>query len=676
MLTTSTFITKDTELRCRYGTLPIIVHFRVIAATVILVPLLATMAAAQCKLGVNSHGSQTLVLHASGLVTGFGYNNSGQVGDGTRENPQRPAKVLMGAYNGTYYLGDDPANPVIAVAALYRHSLALTADGSVFSWGANNTGELGNDTLGNQFTPIRPMRGMYLGTSYLGDNPTNPVTAISGGINYSMVIAKDGTLYGFGRNDYGQLGNNSTASTPSPMRVLKGAYPGGTFLGDDSANPVVAIAAGDYHFLALTKDGSLYAWGRNSNGQLGTGDTTGQLTPVRVRKGNYAGSTYLGDNAANGITAIRAGGNASIVILADGTVMSWGGNTHGKLGDNTTTDRWAPVSVLAGEYPGSNTFGGNPARQIRTISIGMTHVIALCEDGSVYGWGSNAFGNLGIGSGEYSATPVQVRRGEYPGTEFLGDNKLLRVMDVAAADEYSIAVIDTCDVYGWGKNQRMQLVEPSLQDHSTPIRIHGIDEELPGIANLAFFNAQLNHHLVELRWRTVTELRIDHFSIERRINSDEWTTIVSVDGQGNSTQPYDYSHDDDISELLTSKPTLTYRLKQIGADDVATAIDSVTLTLSSADVADNRDESLPLLYIAPSLAVASTTIEYQLLEQGNVRLELLDASGRIVRIITDDYLTAGTYRTAVDVESLASGLYLCRLSTDTQSFTQSLIVSK
>jgi alpha-tubulin suppressor-like RCC1 family protein len=440
---------------------------------------LATQTFAQCKVGVSSFASHAMILHPSGTVYSWGYNNSGQLGNGKEDTVTAPSHVLKGEYPGTTFLGDNPANPVIGIASLYRHSLALTADGIVYGWGANNYGELGMNLLGNRDTATKVLKGEYNGTTFLGDNPSNKIKVVSGGVNYSAVLAADGTVYSFGRNDYGQLGSGDKINKLLPVHVKKGAYNGTAYLGDNPANPVVAIAGGaEGHILALTADGSVFAWGRNSTGQLGTGDTVRSSTPIRVRKGAYNGALYLGDDPSNRVIAIAAGGNGlfpligncSGALLQDGTVLTWGGNGWSLLGDGTSLDRLEPVRVLKGEYEGTAYLGDNPSNPVLQLSMGGYEVAALLADGSVYTWGNNLHGQLGNNSRAASTSPVRVLKGEYPGTTYLGDNPGAKVETLTATERNIYAVVNGFQIYGWGDNHRLQLIDTTI-DRSTPVLV-------------------------------------------------------------------------------------------------------------------------------------------------------------------------------------------------------------
>ncbi|MET7649633.1 hypothetical protein [Streptomyces sp. NPDC005486] len=205
----------------------------------------------------------SLALLSNGTVKAWGNNFSGQLGNGTTGAPSTTPVTVI-----------DPGNPsaplsgVIAIAAGCDHSLALLSNGTVKAWGLNDSGQLGNGTVGGKSgTPV---------TVIDPSNPSAPLTGvrdIDAGFNHSLALLFTGTVKAWGDNSVGQLGNGSTggaSGTPSTVINLTG---------------VLGISAGGSHNLARLFDGTLRAWGRNNAGQLGNGNTTDSGTPITVRTG-------------------------------------------------------------------------------------------------------------------------------------------------------------------------------------------------------------------------------------------------------------------------------------------------------------------------------------------------------------------------------------------------------
>ena len=255
----------------------------------------------------------TVALTSDGKVFPWGYNDAGQLGDGTTTNRSTPVAVDMSrALRG---------KTVIAIAAGDLHTVALTSDGKVFAWGYNYTGQLGDGTTTNRSTPVAVnMNGALLGKS---------VTAIAAGYGHTVALTSDGKVFAWGHNYYGELGNGGypyVSSTPVAVNMS------GALLG----KRVTAIAA-SYHTVALTSDGKVFAWGDNETGELGDGTGTNRSTPVAV---DMSGA-LLGKS----MTAIAAGEFHTVALTSDGKVFAWGNNADGQLGDGTGNGHSTPVAV-------------------------------------------------------------------------------------------------------------------------------------------------------------------------------------------------------------------------------------------------------------------------------------------------------------------------------------------
>jgi len=221
----------------------------------------------------------TVALKSDGSVWAWGANFYGQLGDGTTTDRHSPIQV-HGA-NDTGYLTD-----IVAIATGYSHTVALKSDGTVWAWGANWAGQLGDGTATDRHTPIQVHGSGDVG--YLTD-----ITAIAAGEWHTVALKSDGTVWAWGANWAGQLGDGTATEKHSPVQVHGSGDVG--YLTD-----ITAIAAGEWHTVALKSNGSVWAWGRNDEGQLGDGTVTEKHTPVQVHGSGDVG--YLTD-----ITAVAAG---------------------------------------------------------------------------------------------------------------------------------------------------------------------------------------------------------------------------------------------------------------------------------------------------------------------------------------------------------------------------------
>ncbi len=300
--------------------------------------------------------SHSLALTADGTLAAWGANSYGQLGNGTSTTCLLPVLVdTTGVLVG---------KRVVKIAAGYNHSLALCSDGTLAAWGYNASGQLGNNTSITSNVPL-----LVAQTSALAGMT---VVAIAAGSDHSLALCADGSLVTWGSNSSLQLGDGTSNSRNSPVRVIPGTVLGG--------KTVVAISAGAQHNLVLCADGTLAGWGYNSNGRLGNGESNNyKSTPVAVdQTGVLLGKTVI---------TLSGGNSHSLVGCSDGSLAAWGSNSYGQLGDGTTTERWTPVlvtrtGVLAGKL-------------VTGITTGNGHSLACCADGTVAAWGYNSYGQLG-----------------------------------------------------------------------------------------------------------------------------------------------------------------------------------------------------------------------------------------------------------------------------------------
>ncbi len=268
--------------------------------------------------GVSAGYSHSLALGSDGNVYAWGANDSAQLGDGTRTTRSTPVAIPAPA-----------GKTFTAVSGGETHSLALASDGSVYAWGSNLSGKLGDGTTTDRLQPVRV--SAPAGVTF---------TAVAAGRTHSVALASDGSVYTWGNNQYGQLGDGTTTNRPAPVEA---ALPSGV--------AAVAIAAGEYFTVALGSDGVAYAWGANQFGRLGDGTTTNRTTPVPVLV--PAGAT---------VARLAVGEAHVLAVTGGGATLSWGYNSSGQLGDGTNTTRPTPApisdvtldAVLFGAAPGSD----------------------------------------------------------------------------------------------------------------------------------------------------------------------------------------------------------------------------------------------------------------------------------------------------------------------------------
>jgi alpha-tubulin suppressor-like RCC1 family protein len=330
----------------------------------------------------------------SGEVYGWGLNDVLQVGSGA-DDPQL-IPFLLNLPGPPSWLGGGTA-----------HSAAII-DGQLWTWGDNALGQLGTDDLPATQT----------GTPQLVDLPGRVVHAAAG-LEHQLALLEDGSVWAWGDNSSGQLGDGSTTARYAPVEVAS--------LGD-----VVSVAAGERHSLALRADGTVWTWGTNDYGQLGNGAGPESPVPVEV-------------TALSGVVSIASGHLAltSFAVLSDGTLVGWGYNESGELGtDNPTLSEPVPIPVVGVSSP-------------RHLSVGGNHTLALLDDGTVWSWGANWDGQLGDGSTEDDATPKPVP-------------DIADVVDVAAGGAHSLALLSDGTLLVWGRNEEGQLGLGDTDERQTP----------------------------------------------------------------------------------------------------------------------------------------------------------------------------------------------------------------
>ena len=303
--------------------------------------------------GRNSNGyGFSLAVGSDGNAYAWGYNGYGQLGDKTRTSRNTPVMVRTPDRKTYPDLPEDFT--YVQVSAGDDHSLALGSDGYVYAWGNNSNGELGNNTTSNSLVPVR-VRDPAKPTDTSKGLQATQVSA-GRGWGHSLAVGSDGYAYAWGYNDYGQLGNN-TPRTDShvPVRVRDPAKPTDTSKGLQATQ----VSAGWMYSLAVGSDGYAYAWGNNEHGQLGNNTDYDSSVPVRVRDPASPTDTSKGLQA----TQISGGGRFSLAVGSDGYAYAWGNNSNGELGNNTTSNSLVPVRVRDPAKP-TDTSKGLQATQV------------------------------------------------------------------------------------------------------------------------------------------------------------------------------------------------------------------------------------------------------------------------------------------------------------------------
>jgi alpha-tubulin suppressor-like RCC1 family protein len=426
----------------------------------LLLLLSTTIASSQCWSTVATGYSFTIAKTPQGQLYTAGSNNYGQLGNGTSGT---------GTENSTFQqVGTDTWS---TMAAGDYHALAVKTKGTLWAWGGNSQGELGDGTNINKNSPIQ------IGT----DSNWSSVTA---GYDFSLAIKTDGTLWAWGDNFYGELGlgtHGPAADTNFPQQV-----------GTDTDWRMVS--AGSQHVIAIKNNGTLWVWGRNEVGELGLGfNQIPKYSP-----------TQLG--TANNWETAAAGEYLSAAIKTDHSIWTWGDNSGGAIGDNTTTDRVAPVRVgITGSW--------------EKVSNGH-HMVAIQSNGSLWSWGSNMFGQVGNNSFVNRKTPVQI-----------GSNTNWQVIAASANDTLAINALG--ELYGIGLNIGGQLGDGTTTDHSvltlSTCPALGIQESETALATYVYPNpAQDKIYITNTKGETINSIIIHDVSGKQLGQQQENATEVNV----------------------------------------------------------------------------------------------------------------------------------------------------
>ena len=324
------------------------------------------------------------------------------------ENPGGGQSTSPSATTATFapVLGMDS---VIAAAAGSAANLALKSDGTVWAWGTNALGELGNGTVTPSAAPLQ-IAGL------------SGVTAVASGELDGYALKSDGSVWAWGDNQYGEVGDGTLTTRLSPVQV-------------SGLTSVVALSATQTTAYALKSDGTVWAWGSNPVGEIGDGTLMNRSTPVQV-------------SGLTGIKAIASGTHNGYALRADGTVAAWGSDQADELGDGApATQSTVPVTVAG-------------VTQAIQLAGGLNSGYALTASGTVVGWGYNGGYELG-GVGSTPSQAIAIPTG--PG-----------VLGVASGFEAAYALLPNHTVVGWGRNDAGQLGNGGTSTATTPTPMQGV----------------------------------------------------------------------------------------------------------------------------------------------------------------------------------------------------------
>jgi alpha-tubulin suppressor-like RCC1 family protein len=359
-------------------------------------------------------------LKNDGTLWTWGRNNRGQLGDNTVTHRSSPVQEVTGASNW------------VQVTTGAYHMFGIKSDGTLWGWGNNDDGQLGDNdgTTTNKSSPIQTVSG---GTDW---------QFVNAGAYSTGAIKTDGTLWMWGYNNRGQLGDNSITHRSSPVQVSGG----GTTWKEVSTD---GYSGGHYHTVALKTDGTVWSWGYNEVGQLGHGNTTDLSTPTQIG----ANTTWK---------KIVAGGRHTAAIKIDGTLWCWGNNTVGQCATNDTTHRSSPVQEIS-----ANT-------NWTDVSAGSHQTYGTKADGTIWSWGWNNFAGLGNGTFDNKSSPIQATpSGERWKLVDAGwyHVQALKLDAIDFDDKYiRKTIFQAGNMFGWGDNTYGSLGTNDITHRSSPVQ--------------------------------------------------------------------------------------------------------------------------------------------------------------------------------------------------------------
>ena len=328
-------------------------------------------------------GYHTVEVKSDGTLWTWGYNGNGRLGDGTETDRLSPVKII-----------DD----VKFVSAGIYHTAAIKNDGSLWVWGHNGNGKIGDGTETDRLSPVKIM---------------DDVKFVSAGIYHTAAIKNDGSLWTWGHNGNGKLGDGTETNSFTPIKIMDG---------------ITAVSTGAYHTSVIKEDGGLWTWGNNGNGQLGDGTFTDSFTPVKIM---------------DDVKQTDTGYYHTVALKNDGSLWVWGYNEHGEIGDGTVTNSSTPIKIMD---------------DVKAFEAGKYNTMAIKNDGSLWAWGYNEHGELGIGATENGLIPVKVT-----------DD----VKSVSAGVTHAAAIKEDGSIWTWGYNQWGQLGDGTTETSLIPVKISG-----------------------------------------------------------------------------------------------------------------------------------------------------------------------------------------------------------
>ena len=456
---------------------------------------------------------------------------------------------------------------------------------------------------------------------------------VNSGYIHTMAIKSDGSLWGWGRNMDGELGNSKTDQTITEPLLIDDVY------------EWKYVCGGVGYTLAIQEDGSLWSWGRNYNGCLGDGCEKHRAYPQMISQDKDWAYVF-------------AGWNTSFAIKENGELWGWGFNKNGELCIGNENDQFEPVRI------------GDESNWV-TIDKGYLHIVALKEDGTIWGWGYTDVGQLGLG---YFDTYY------HPMTQIGNDDDWV---DIKAGFQFTIALKEDGSIWGWGANNAGQIGLGAFTNFAFSPRQIGYDNDWVAIEAGTLFSFAVKEDGSLWGWGANTfGVLGDGTSTKYRYypaksNDDHFWTQLSASTGYLSTDDYIYGYSlmalKDPADCICGSGDNYFGQLGNGTKDDINKISCGTGVLTSVVSAEYQNLNM---LCKPNPFSQFQTTNYELRQAGHVTLKVLDMLGNEVSTLVDGFMPAGRHEARFDAAGLPEGMYFLKLQAGGEVVTKKVIYIK
>jgi alpha-tubulin suppressor-like RCC1 family protein len=365
----------------------------------------------------------------------FGDNFYGQLGHGDTEDKNEPTEIQRGDQG----IPEDVR--IIGVSCGFRHTVLLSDDGRIWTFGSNNCGQLGlgHEDNKNRNVPIEIQRGEY------GLPEDVIITGVSCGEYHTVLLSEDGKhIWTVGRNDHGQLGHGDRINRNVPKEIQRRVNE----LPEDVK--IIGASCGSHHTVLLSDDGRIWTFGDNINGQLGHGDIEERYVPTEIQMNKNEREEDVK------IISVSCGTSHTVLLSEDGKhIWTFGNNRYGQLGLEDNLDKNVPTEIQREEDV-----------KIISVSCGGFHTVLLSDDDRIWTFGDNFYGQLGHGDIEERYVPTEIQR------NINGLHKDVRIIDISCGSKHTVLLSDDGGIWTFGNNEHGQLGDGDYYCSILPTKIH------------------------------------------------------------------------------------------------------------------------------------------------------------------------------------------------------------